>query len=203
MNFMTDRSPTLLFNFRTQNPPLAFCKRGSRKRLPGASVAALTGLKRRKFETRIPNFGFSAGCLCAGAGLHQPQTQHIQSRKKGDDQQDAFGLSVNKSNQSVRIRQKLRLEPVSFVTEISQNPTPESRSRNRYETEKSEVHPNNARRNRNQMPNHGEEPCKKDPACFVASQPLLGLLQFFSASTAQNGHTLRSVDVQLIATPNK
>jgi hypothetical protein len=65
MHFMTDRSPTLLFNFKTQNLPLGFCKRGSRKRLPGASVAALTGLKRRKFETRIPISGFLQARLWA------------------------------------------------------------------------------------------------------------------------------------------
>jgi hypothetical protein len=35
---MTDRLPTLLFNFKTQDPPLGFRKQGSRKLLPGASA---------------------------------------------------------------------------------------------------------------------------------------------------------------------
>jgi hypothetical protein len=103
MHFMTDRSPTLLFNFKTQNPPLTFCKRGSRKRLPGL-VCNTDGPSPWKFEIPIPNFGFSAGCLWAGAGLHEPQTQHIQSRKKRDDEQDTFGLAMDKPNQRVRIR---------------------------------------------------------------------------------------------------
>jgi hypothetical protein len=38
MHFMTDRLPTLLFNFKTQNPSLGFRKRGSRKLLLGASA---------------------------------------------------------------------------------------------------------------------------------------------------------------------
>ena len=119
--------------------------------------------------------------LCTGARLHQPQAQHIQSRKKRDDKEDAIGLSVDKPNQCVRARQKLRLEAVGFVAEISQNPTPERRSGNRNETEKAEIHSNDPCRNRDQMANHRKKPREKNSARLVASEPLLGLLQFFGS----------------------
>src|SRR5882757_10583020 len=118
-------------------------------------------------------------CSCAGARLHQAQSQHVKSSEECHDYQDTFGLAMDKPNQCVRICQKLRLKAVSFVAKISQDPTPEGRSRNRHEAEESEVHPNNARRNRNQMANYGKKPCAKDSACLISSQPLLGLLQFF------------------------
>src|SRR6267378_1843815 len=119
--------------------------------------------------------------LCTGARLHQPQAQHVQSRKKRYDEQDALGLSVDKPNQRVWARQKLRLEAVGFIAEVSQNPTPKRRPGNRHEAEKAEIHSNDPCRNRDQMANHRKKPRKKDSACLVASEPLLGLLQFFGS----------------------
>lgn len=119
--------------------------------------------------------------LDTGARLHQSQAQHVQSRKKRYDEEDALGLSVDKPNQRVWARQKLRLETVGFIAEISQNPTPERRSGNRHETEKAEIHSNDPCRNRNQMAHYRKKPREKDSACLVASEPLLGLLQLLGS----------------------
>src|SRR5205823_14162046 len=97
------------------------------------------------------------GGLAAGARLHQPQAQHVQSRKKRYDEQDALGLPVDEPNQRVRARQKLRLKAVGFITQISQKPTPEPRSSSGHETEKTESPSNDSCRNRNQRTNCGEK----------------------------------------------
>src|SRR5947208_7720612 len=115
------------------------------------------------------------------ARFHHHQAQHVQSRKKRYDEQDALGLSVDEPNQRVRARQKLRLKAVGFITQISQNPTPERRSSNGHETEKTEIHSNDSCRNRNQMTNYWKKPREKDSACLVASEPFLSLLQLFSS----------------------
>src|SRR5947207_8917814 len=119
--------------------------------------------------------------LGAGARLHQAQAYHVQSRKNRDDEQDALGLSVDKPNQRVWTCQKVRLEAIGFIAEISQNPTPERRSGNRHETEKAEIHSDDPCRNRDQMANYRHKPREKDSACLVASEPLLGLLELFGS----------------------
>lgn len=63
MHLMTDRSPTLLFNFQTQNLALG----GIGSPADGIAWKAIWG-------------------LCTGARLHQPQAQHVQSRKKRYDE---------------------------------------------------------------------------------------------------------------------
>src|SRR5262249_54172422 len=85
---------------------------------------------------------------------------------------------MDETNQCVWTCQKLRLKAISFVAEISKNPAPERRSGNRHHTEEPEIHPNISSWIRDKLPNHRRKPRKKASARLVASQPLLGLLQF-------------------------
>src|SRR5438128_9514485 len=120
-------------------------------------------------------------CLLASARFHQPQVQHVQSGKKRDYQQDPLCLSMDKTHQRLRARQKLRLKPISFVAEVSQDRAPKRRPCNRHETENSKVHSNNPGRNRDQMANDRKQPRKENTTNFVASEPALGAFQFLFA----------------------
>src|SRR5882724_12028667 len=82
-------------------------------------------------------------------------------------------------NQRLRIGKKVGFKPVSFGAEPSQNPAPDSGSNNGNNTENLEVHAHDSRRDRNEMPDHGQKPRKENAARFVASKPTFRLLQFF------------------------
>src|SRR5947208_14373643 len=118
------------------------------------------------------------GGLCRGTRLHQPQAQHVKSGKERDHQEDPTRLSMNKTHQRLRARQKLRLKAISFVAEVSQDRAPKRGTGDGDETENSEVHPNNPRRDRNQMADYRKQAGKKNSARLVAGQPMLGALQF-------------------------
>ena len=88
---------------------------------------------------------------------------------------------MNKTHERLRVRQKLRLKAISFVAKVSQDRAPERGASDGDETENSEVHPNNPRRDRNQMANYRKQAGKENSARLVAGQPMLRLFQFLFA----------------------
>ena len=63
--------------------------------------------------------------LGAGTRFHQSQGEHVKRCKKRDHQQDPARLSVDEAHERLRIRQKLRLNPISFVPKIGQDRAPQ------------------------------------------------------------------------------
>ena len=126
------------------------------------------------FSGRLPG-----RCLCAGTRLQQPQSEHVKSCEKRDHQQDPARLSLDKAHKRIRISQELGFNAICFVAKVSQDRAPERRTSDGDDTENAEVHPNDPRRDRDQMANHGKQTREKDAPCFIARQPILGLFQFF------------------------
>jgi hypothetical protein len=87
-------------------------------------------------------------------------------------------LGFNETHHPVGIGKKIGLKAIGFITEISEDETPERGTEDRCHAENHEVHAHNAGWNRDQVPDDREKAGKKNAACFVTTQPHFRPLKF-------------------------
>jgi len=86
----------------------------------GGQKKPKSGYRNRKLSELLLR-GLPRADLGAGTRLHQSQCEHVKRCKKRDHQQDPSRLSVDEAHERLRVRQKLRLNPISFVPKIGQD----------------------------------------------------------------------------------
>ena len=108
----------------------------------------------------------------------QPHRQEIEKSKCAHENNDPMRLAFNETHHPVGIGKKIGLKAIRFMTEISQDETPERGTEDRYDAENREIHAHNAGRNRDQVPDNRQKARKKNAPCFVTTQPHFRPLKF-------------------------
>src|SRR6266481_3171879 len=182
IHFRTDRSATLLFNFKTRK----FRRLFNERRLPSRRVNIATAAQLRHGESvlwrRYSLSGLFTHAALSTAALFVRQSYNHDIQTSDHDACDHDRVKVAalfyRLDQSRRIFRLDHRAGKHFLAEPSQNRTPERRPSQSHHAECSEVHPNDSSRNRNDMTDDWQKPRKENAACFVPVNPLFSPLQF-------------------------
>jgi len=113
--------------------------------------------------------------------LHQTHRQDVKRREHRDYNQNKERFCFNEVNHRLGIVEQLRFYLIGIAAQIGENSTRNGRSGHSHKAENSEIHSNDARRDRDQMAHYRQKSGKEDTTGFVAGQPSLRFFDLFLA----------------------